>query len=107
MAHISRVSPNIPLRTMEVAPSISFAMVKTLTASSLSKAASYTCAGTVSANCPTWILDGARGLFASGASLRFVVLLVSGAAADDDAGVAAGFGVRFPVTLDLDLPWGV
>ncbi len=56
--------------------------------------------------CPSVVLGGARGLFASGSSLSFVVLLASGAAvydavADDDAGVAAGFCVCFLAILDL------
>ncbi len=61
--------------------------------------------------CPTRILDGGRIPFASGSSLCFVVFLASGLAVDDvaadDVGVAAGFGVGFLVTLDLDLRWCV
>ncbi len=41
--------------------------------------------------------------------LGFLTLFRCHVAADDDdddvAGVAAGLGVRFPVALDLDLPW--
>ena len=78
-----------------LAPSISFAILKTLTASSLSKPPSLTSFRTACGICPTRILDGARGLSASGSSLCFVVFLASGAAADDDAGVAVGCDVLF------------
>ncbi len=80
-------------------------------ASSLSKPSSFTSFTTACAICTTGILDGARCLFATGSSLCFVVFLttsgaVHDAAADDDAGVAVGFVVCFPVILDLGLPWG-
>ncbi len=41
-----------------------------------------------------------------GASLPRDEIFAIGAAADDDAGAAAGFGVCFPVALDLDMPGG-
>ncbi len=65
---------------------------------------------TACAICPTGILDAARCLFASRSSICFVVRLATGAAvddavADDEAGLAAGFGICFPVLLDFDLLW--
>ncbi len=97
------------MRVSGLAPSISFDMLKTSMAASLSNPSSFASFATACDICPTGILSGARCLFASGSSICFVVILATGAAvnnaaADDDAGVAAGLGVCSPIFMDLGLP---